>query len=80
MQIVQDAKRLYQCMNPLILWPVKKLSPSKKIVVFGFLKYAELLQIPVNVNKEEIQMKGSSSKSFLNCLVPYVPSGSQESF
>lgn len=80
MQVLWDAKMLYQCTNPLIPWPFKKFFPSKKIVVFGFLKSAELLQIPVNVNKEEIQIKVSSSKFFLNCLVPYVHSGSQESF
>lgn len=80
MQILQDAKMLYQCTNPLILWLVKKFFPSKKIAVFGYLKSAEFLQIPVNVNTEEIQMKVSSSKSFLNCFIPYVHSGSQESF
>lgn len=48
---------LYQHTNPLIPWLINKYFPSIKIIVFGFLKSAELLQIPVNVNKEEIQMK-----------------------
>lgn len=48
---------LYQHMNPLIPWLINKYFTSIKVVVFGFLKSAELLQILVSVNKEEIQMK-----------------------
>lgn len=48
---------LYQHMNPLITGLINKYFPSIRIIVFGFLNSAELFQIPVNVNKEEIQMK-----------------------
>lgn len=68
---------LCQCMIRLILQLIKEFLPSKKIVAFIFLKSAD---VPVNVNKEEIEIKVLSSKSFLNCVVPYVHSGSQDSF
>lgn len=45
-----------QHMNPLSPWLINKYFPSIKIIVFGFLK-SELFQIPVSVNKEEMQMK-----------------------
>lgn len=51
---------LYQHMNPLIPRLINKYFPSTKIIVFGILKPAELFQIPVRVNKEEIQMKVSN--------------------
>lgn len=57
LKIYWDTKMLYQHTNPLIPWLINKYFPLIKIIVFGFLKSAELLQIPVNVNKEEIQMK-----------------------
>lgn len=44
-------------MNPLITGLINKYFPSIRIFVFGFLNSAELFQIPLNVNKEEIQMK-----------------------
>lgn len=66
---------LYQCMNRLILWLIKEFLPSKKVAF-----RCKPADVSVNVNKEEIEMKVSSSKSFLNCVVPYVHSGSQDSF
>jgi len=65
------------CKNAVLVYESFDFMASQDILPFKkdcclFLKSAELLQIATNANKEEIQTEVSSSKFFLNCLVPYV--------
>lgn len=57
--------------NPLIVRLAENYFPTQKLLSLEFLRSEKPLQIPTKV---------LSSKSSLNCLVPYAHAVSQESF